>query len=59
MIGDTHDISFYYKNISAGIAGLDARYEITKGLLLEASGNYIAGSNVSGGSLTGGIRYLF
>jgi hypothetical protein len=59
MIGDTHNVSSYYKSITAGIVGLDARYDLYKGLSLQASGNYMSGSNVTGGSLTGSIYYLF
>ena len=59
MIGDNRDISFYYKTITAGVVGLDARYDLYKGLSIQASGNYMTGSNVSGGNLTGSIFYLF
>jgi len=59
MIGDTHNVSNFYKDVKAGVFGLDAHYNVTKSLVIEGSGNLMAGSNVTGGNLTGGIRYLF
>jgi hypothetical protein len=59
MIGDNHDVSFFYKNINAGIVGLDATYDVTDVLSFTATGSYTQGDTVSGGNVTGNLKFLF
>jgi uncharacterized protein with beta-barrel porin domain len=59
MIGDTHNISFYTRDLNAAVIGADVRFNITKDLVLDAAGSYMAGDRVSGGNATASLRYLF
>ena len=59
MNNDVHDVSYNYTSVKGALAGLDLRYSPTKDVSLEASGNYLAGQNVNGGSITGAIKFFF
>jgi len=59
MIGDTQDVSFYTKDLNAAVFGADVRFNITKDFVLDATGNYMLGDNVSGGNATASLKYLF
>ena len=59
MIGDTHDVSFYTRDLNAAVVGADVRFNITKEFVLDAAGSYMVGDHVSGGNATASLRYLF
>jgi Autotransporter beta-domain/Extended Signal Peptide of Type V secretion system len=59
MIGDSQDVSFYTKDLNAAVFGADVRFNITKDFVLDATGNYMLGDNVSGGNATASLKYLF
>jgi hypothetical protein len=59
MIGDTHDVSFYTRDLNAAVVGADVRFNITKEFVLDAAGSYMVGDHVSGGNATASLRFLF
>jgi len=59
MIGDQHSINFDYRKLSAGVLGLDAKINLSKDVVLQATGNYIHGTNLNGGNVMGSIKFAF
>jgi uncharacterized protein with beta-barrel porin domain len=59
MIGDSHSVSFFDRNVDAAILGADASYDVSNALSLIASGSWTEGSKVSGGSVSGNLKYNF
>ena len=59
MIGDSHSVSFFDRNVDAAILGADASFDVSNALSLIASGSWTEGSRVSGGSVSGNLKYNF
>jgi len=59
MLNDTHNINFDYRKLNAGVVGLDAKLNLSKDVVLQATGNYINGTNVNGGNVMGSIKFAF
>ena len=59
MLNNTHNINFDYRKLSAGVLGLDAKINLSKDVVFQATGNYINGTTVNGGNVMGSIKFAF
>ena len=59
MLNNTHNINFDYRKLSAGVLGLDAKINLGKDVVFQATGNYINGTTVNGGNVMGSIKFAF
>jgi hypothetical protein len=59
MIGDTRNVPFFYKDLSAGVAGLNWKLNIKNDISVYLNANYIKGSNVEGGDVATGLKVDF
>ena len=60
MIGDTHEVSFFNKDINAAYVGAALNLELGERVDFNLSGNYLTGGDIaSSGNVTGMIRFKY
>jgi hypothetical protein len=59
MIGDEVDVPFFFRDLSAGTAGINWKQNITGGISFYLNANYIKGNNVEGGDVATGLKVDF
>ena len=59
MIGDVHDVSFYYRDVNAGYLKAKANLNINDNVEASVAASYTNGTNVEGGNVIGAIKVKF
>ena len=59
MIGDVHDVSFYYRDVNAGYLKAKANLNINDSIEASVAASYTNGTNVEGGNVMGAVKVKF
>ena len=59
MIGDVHDVSFYYRDVNAGYLKAKVNLNINDNVEAGVTASYTNGTNVEGGNVMGAVKVKF